>query len=116
MDHLQTMTDDELSELATLIAAQIDVSDRRSAQKSKWPVWISIIGAALAIMSLIFTVGVNWGRITEHERRIIAIEQAQRDIVKDTADTKGDIREIKANVINFGMQLVGISAKLDRLK
>lgn len=54
--------------------------------------WGVILSMTISAATLIFSVGVTWGTVTDHERRLEAIEKEDREVAKKLAAIDANVQ------------------------
>ncbi len=65
--------------------------DERKAAVGKLE-WGVIVSMMISAATLIFSVGVTWGRISDHERRLAVVELEDREVAKKLAAIDANVQ------------------------
>jgi hypothetical protein len=103
------LSDDEMERFATAIAAHLSYGRRQDDQKKQVNFWLTGAIGLISIISLIFTLGVNWGRINaletwQHQadsdlrqlQSVLADQRTQTNVIQTKLETiQRDLAELK---------------------
>lgn len=112
---LSALTDEQVKDLAASLASVI-----RPPEPNLWNRRLDIIIGAIAIISLIFSAGINWSRlgsletrVEENAKRIEKTENAIVELGERIADNRGDVREIVVRLSAIAADLAEIKGRLN---
>jgi len=96
------LRDEDVERLSKSIAAQLSYGRRAEDNKKQVSFWLTGVIGLISIISLIFTLGVNWGRINTFETW-----QHQAD---------NDIRQLQATIADQRSQTNVTQSKLETIQ
>ncbi len=86
-----------------------------------WGRLTNVVVAVIAIVSLIFSVGLNWGRVADNERRLIEVsaredrlEADQRALTTAIFTQNTDTKVSNEKLENIRLDVADIKRRLDR--